>query len=144
MKLAAWISNWLRARSSPRPAAAREILEVVNCTRQSVLATALEVAASGEKRRKGLLGRAGLAPGEGLWILPCESVHTFFMRFPMDAVFLDKELRVRRVVEGVKPFRFAWSRGARSVVELPAGEAGRVGVVEGMQLSWHDQVHAGG
>jgi uncharacterized membrane protein (UPF0127 family) len=91
------------------------------------------------ERMRGLLGRDGLEPGSGLWIARTGSVHTFFMRFPMDAVFLDKQLRVRKVVPAVKPYRFAWSRGARSVVELAAGEASRVGLVEGMELSWHDQ-----
>ena len=96
------------------------------------------------ERVRGLLGRDGLEPGAGLWIDRTGSVHTFFMRFPMDAVFLDKSLRVRKVVPDVKPFRFAWSRGAHSVVELAAGEAARVGMVEGMQLSWDNQTYAGG
>jgi uncharacterized membrane protein (UPF0127 family) len=96
------------------------------------------------ERTRGLLGRDGLEPGTGLWIARTGSVHTFFMRFPMDAVFLDEQLRVRKIVPAVKPFRVAWSRGARSVVELAAGEADRVGLVEGMQLSWHDQTHVGG
>ena len=95
------------------------------------------------ERVRGLLGRDGLEHGYGLWIARTGSVHTFFMRFPMDAVFLDKELRVRKIVPAVKPYRLAWSRGARSVVELAAGEAARVGVVEGMQLSWHDQRDVG-
>jgi uncharacterized protein len=94
------------------------------------------------ERMRGLLGRGGLDPGSGLWIAKTGSVHTFFMRFPMDAVFLDKELRVRKVVPAIKPFRLAWSRGARSVVELAAGEAERVGVVAGMQLGWDNQKHA--
>jgi uncharacterized membrane protein (UPF0127 family) len=96
------------------------------------------------ERTRGLLGRDGLEPGTGLWIAKTGSVHTFFMRFPMDAVFLDKQLRVLKVVPAVKPFRVAWSRGARSVVELAAGEAARVGLVEGMQLSWDNQTHVGG
>ena len=73
------------------------------------------------ERMRGLLGRDGLEPGAGLWIARTGSVHTFFMRFPMDAVFLDRELRVRKVVPAVRPWRFAWSRGAKSVVELAAG-----------------------
>ena len=92
---------------------------------------------------RGLLGREGLEPGSGLWIARSGSVHTFFMRFPMDAVFLDKGLRVRKIVPDVKPFRLAWSRGARSVVELAAGEAARVGLVEGTQLSWQDEKDVG-
>jgi uncharacterized membrane protein (UPF0127 family) len=96
------------------------------------------------ERTRGLLGRGGLEPGKGLWIARTGSVHTFFMRFPMDAVFLDKQLCVRKVVPAIKPYRLAWSRGARSVVELAAGEAARVGLVEGMQLSWDNQTHVGG
>jgi uncharacterized membrane protein (UPF0127 family) len=96
------------------------------------------------ERVRGLLGRDGLEAGAGLWIDRTGSVHTFFMRFPMDAVFLDKELRVRKVVPAVRPFRLAWCRGAHSVVELAAGEAARVGVVEGMRLSWDNQTHVGG
>jgi len=95
------------------------------------------------ERMRGLLGRDGLEPGTGLWIARTSSVHTFFMRFPMDAVFLDKDLRVRKVVPAVKPFRLAWCRGARSVVELAAGEAARLGMVEELQLMWDDQTHAG-
>src|SRR5262249_4700813 len=96
------------------------------------------------ERMRGLLGRGGLEPGTGLWIAKTGSVHTFFMRFPMDAVFLDKELRVSKVVPDVKPFRFAWSRGAKSVVELAAGEASRVRLVEGMKLLWDDERHERG
>jgi uncharacterized membrane protein (UPF0127 family) len=95
------------------------------------------------ERVRGLLGRDGLEPGAGLWIAKTGSVHTFFMRFAMDAVFLDKNLRVRKVVPAVKPWRIAWSRGAKSVVELAAGEADRVKLVEGMQLSWDTEAHGG-
>ena len=87
---------------------------------------------------RGLLGRPGLDPGAGLLITKTGSIHTFFMRFPIDVVFLDKKMVVRRVVAGIRPFRFAWGRGARSVVELAAGEAARVGLVEGEQLAWQD------
>jgi len=92
------------------------------------------------ERSKGLLGRKGLPPGEGLLIPKTSSIHTFFMRFPMDAVFLDKELRVRAVRPAIPPFRLAWKPGARSVLELAAGEAARVGLQEGVRLSWHDQM----
>ena len=88
---------------------------------------------------RGLLGRKGLEPGTGLLIAKSGSIHTFFMRFPIDAVFLDKEMAVRRVVPGLRPFRIAWSFGSRSVLELAAGEAARVGIVVGTRLAWHDQ-----
>ncbi len=97
-----------------------------------------EVATSLRARSKGLLGRAGLPAGEGLLITKTSSIHTFFMRFPMDAVYLDKKLRVRGVVPAIRPYRISWKLGAKSVLELAAGEAARVGIREGSQLSWHD------
>jgi uncharacterized membrane protein (UPF0127 family) len=86
-----------------------------------VLATNLEVADSGPKRNKGLLGREGLAPGEGLWIVPCESVHTFFMRFPIDLVYLDRNNMVKKVKSAVGPWRLSACLSAHSILELPAG-----------------------
>ncbi|MBD0328511.1 MAG: DUF192 domain-containing protein [Thermoleophilia bacterium] len=83
---------------------------------------------------KGLLGRAALPRGEGLLLRPASSIHMWFMRFPIDAVFLDEELRVVRVVRDLLPWRIAAKRGARAVLELPAGEIERRGVREGDQL----------
>jgi uncharacterized protein len=96
-------------------------LRVLNATRSTVLATHLEVAHSAKKRKKGLLGRDGLAPGEGLWIVPCESVHTFSMRFPIDLIYLDRENRVRKVRDSVGAWRISACLTAHSVLELPAG-----------------------
>jgi uncharacterized membrane protein (UPF0127 family) len=106
---------------STKPALPEGPLHAVNPARSSILATHLEVAASGQKRRKGLLGRDRLAPGEGLWIVPCESVHTFFMRFPIDLVYLDRENRVRKVKSTVGAWRMSVCFSAYSVLELPAG-----------------------
>jgi uncharacterized membrane protein (UPF0127 family) len=61
------------------------------------------------------------------------------MRFPIDAVFLDKQGTVRKIVPGLRPYRVAWVRGAKAVVELASGEAARAGIEEGSRLSWHDQ-----
>ena len=96
-------------------------LMVRNLTRQTVLATELEVADTGPKRNKGLLGRNGLETGGGLWIVPCESVHTFFMRFPIDLVYLDRRNRVRKVRSAVGPWRVSACLSAHSILELPAG-----------------------
>jgi hypothetical protein len=96
-------------------------LVVANLTRGSVLATKLEVADSGPKRNKGLLGRKGLAAGEGLWIIPCESVHTFFMQFPIDLVYLDRKHVIKKVREGVPPWRISVCFSAHSILELPSG-----------------------
>jgi uncharacterized membrane protein (UPF0127 family) len=117
-----WIAMWLRGRaSSPGPSTPDRRLQVKNPARATVLATRLEVADSGPKRNKGLLGRDGIVPGEGLWIVPCESVHTFFMRFPIDLVYLDRKNTIRKVRSAVGPWRLSACFSAHSVIELPAG-----------------------
>jgi uncharacterized protein len=116
------LAERLKQRFAPRPAAAAAgPLQVLNRTRGTVLATQLESAHTGATRRKGLLGRAGLLPGEGLWIAPCESVHTWFMRFPIDLVYLDRKLRIRKVRCAVGPWRISACLTAHSVLELPTG-----------------------
>ncbi len=109
-------------------------LKAANLTRRTVLATNLEVADNGKRRRKGLLGRNGLAAGEGLWIVPCESVHTFFMRFPIDLVYLDKEHRVRKVRSAVGAWRLSACLFAHSVIELPSGTVRETETQRGDQL----------
>ncbi len=110
-------------RAKPAQPALPARMTAHNLTRQTVLSDKLEVAGSGATRRKGLLGRAGLEPGGGLWIVPCESVHTFFMRFPIDLVYLDRNNRVRKVQHAVGPWRLSACFTAHSVLELPAGAA---------------------
>ena len=83
---------------------------------------------------RGLLGRDGLDSGEGLLLKPCGSVHTFFMRFPIDVVFLDRELEVVAVSAEVRPWRAARARGAKAALELAAGEAARRGIGRGVRL----------
>ena len=96
-------------------------LRIYNLTRQTELADCVEVADRGAKRRKGLLGREKLSAGEGLWIVPCESVHTFGMRFPIDLVYLDRDKRVKKVTNDVHPWRMSACLSAHSVVELASG-----------------------
>jgi uncharacterized protein len=86
-------------------------------------------------RLRGLLGRSGLASGEGLLLRPAGSIHTAFMRFSIDAVFLDRADRVVKVASALRPWRAAACRGARSVLELPAGEAARRGIRPGVSLN---------
>lgn len=107
--------------SPPAKAGPQGPLQVVNLTRGTVLATRLEAAHTGPTRRKGLLGRDGLERGEGLWIAPCESVHTFFMRFPIDLVYLDRERRIKKARSAVGPWRMSACFSAHSILELPAG-----------------------
>jgi uncharacterized membrane protein (UPF0127 family) len=96
-------------------------LKVLNLTRQAVLADCVDVAHNGATRRKGLLGRTGLPAGEGLWIVPCESVHTFGMKFPIDLVYLDRKKKVKKVRSGVPPWRLSACLSAHSVLELASG-----------------------
>jgi len=85
-------------------------------------------------RMRGLLGRGGLAEGEGLLLQPAGSIHTFFMRFAIDAVFLDAERRIVRIASDVRPWRTAAAKRSRAVLELAAGEAARVGLQPGHLL----------
>jgi uncharacterized protein len=94
---------------------------VRNQTRGTVVAQAADMADTSEKRRTGLLKHSGLEPGEGLWIVPCESVHTFFMKFPIDLVYLDKALKVKKVRSAVPAWRLSACLSAHSILELPAG-----------------------
>ena len=96
-------------------------LRVTNLARNTILATCLEKAGTGATRSKGLLGRKGLAPGGGLWIVPCESVHTFFMQFPIDLIYIDRSKRIKKVRSSVPPWRLSVCLSAHSILELPAG-----------------------
>ena len=112
-------------------------LQVVNLTRQTSLATNLEVAGSGPKRAKGLLGRKGLGPGQGMWIVPCEAVHTIGMQFPIDLVYLDRRHRVKKVRSSVPPWRLSACLSAHSVIELASGaiRESRTGVGDVLEFS---------
>ena len=85
-------------------------------------------------RLKGLLGRSGLAGGEGLLLEDCAAVHTCFMRFPIDLCFLNAGREVVRTVEALGPWRAVSAVGASSVLELPAGTLGKGDVREGDRL----------
>jgi uncharacterized membrane protein (UPF0127 family)/CheY-like chemotaxis protein len=87
-------------------------------------------------RMRGLLGRRSVEAHEGVVLRPGFSIHTVFMRFPIDVVFLDSDLVVLKIDEAVRPFRTAACRGAREVVELRAGEAARRGLSVGDRVTW--------
>ena len=108
---------------------------VRNQTRNAVLGDAVDVADTSAKRRAGLLKHTRLEPGDGLWIIPCESVHTFFMKFPIDLVYLDKKKKVRKVRKAVPAWRLSACLTAHSILELPAGTAEKTGTQKGDELS---------
>jgi uncharacterized membrane protein (UPF0127 family) len=103
--------------------------------RNSVLAKSAEVADTSAKRQEGLLGRDALPSAHGLWIVPCESIHTCGMRFPIDVLYLDRKKRVRKLRKAMLPWRFSMCLLAHSVLELPAG------LVEQTETEPGDQLH---
>ena len=108
---------------------------VENVTRQSVVGARIRVARSVVDRTVGLLRTPELNPGEGLWIERSPSIHMFFMRYPIDAVFISKESRVTKVVQNLKPWRVVWwAPGARDCLELRAGAAAASGTQVGDEL----------
>jgi uncharacterized membrane protein (UPF0127 family) len=94
-----------------------------------------EVADRALKRMRGLLGRRGLDPGAGMLITPAPSVMTFFMRFPVDVVFLDRDRRIVGISHTLRPWRVAGARRALSALELPAGTAEEKGLEKGDLLA---------
>jgi uncharacterized protein len=108
---------------------------VRNQTRNTVLADSAEVADTSAKRRTGLLKHDGLAPGQGLWIVPCESVHSFFMKFAIDLVYLDRKHKVRKMRHSMAPWRMSICLSAHSILELPAGVLEATGTQAGDQLT---------
>jgi len=114
-------------------------LQVRNVTRDRPIGDRVEEAASWFTRFRGLLGRDGLAAGEGLHIVPCNSIHMFFMRFPIDVAFLDSEGTVVEAVHAIKPWRATrifWK--AHSALELPAGTLAATGTVVGDRLDFQE------
>jgi uncharacterized protein len=118
---------------------------IVNLTRGNAVCVG-ELADRPLVRMRGLMGRSGLPAGEGLLLRPAPSIHTAFMRFPIDALFLDRSLRVVAVVERLQPWRTASKRSARAVLELAAGEVARRGVRVGdrLELRDHREQESGG
>lgn len=111
---------------------------LTNKTTQQILIPRLEVADTFKTRNKGLLGRTSLPFEEALWIHRCNSIHTFFMKMPIDCVFVDRQLKVRKVFHDVLPWRLVlpvW--GASSVIEMASGNARRLNINVG------DQLHVG-
>jgi len=110
---------------------------VNNETRQKLLADRAEKATGFFHRFKGLMGRRSLAVGEGLHILPCNSIHTFFMRIPIDVVFLDRQGVIVKQLPALPPWRATSVYfQSRSVLELPAGVLEASGTREGDRLTF--------
>ncbi|MGA7409853.1 MAG: DUF192 domain-containing protein [Bryobacteraceae bacterium] len=129
------LSWWLEVGSPPgpcspelkpragqhRPSQSSPRYRLVNQDRATILAERIQLAGCSAARRNGLRRRASLEITEGLAIAPCEAIHTFGMRFPIDVVFLDMRYCIRHVVEGLKPNRIAVCFAAALAVELSSG-----------------------
>lgn len=110
-------------------------MQAFNVTQQRTLASVLMVADSFFRSLIGLMGRPGLEAGHGLWIVPCQSVHTFWMRFPIDVVFLDEHRKVIQLVENLRPFRISKHLSkASSVIELPVSTIRTTGTQLGDEI----------
>jgi hypothetical protein len=131
MKLPRLIEQTLGPKRTPAPLAK---VRVENLTRGNLVAASVEVAGDSASRRKGLLGHTALAPEEGLWIFPCESVHTIGMAFPIDLIYLDTSRKVRKLCRNVPAWRFSICLSAHSILELAAGTIERTQVSVGDRL----------
>lgn len=110
-------------------------VKVENVTRGTTVAERARVASSSVDRSVGLLRTPEVRPGEGLWIERAPSIHMFFMRYAIDAVFVDRSGRVTKVVSNLKPWRIVWwARGARDCLELRAGATAASGTRPGDEL----------
>ena len=99
-----------------------------------LLASAVELAVTSETRRRGLLGRDSFDLSAALIIAPCSAIHTAFMRFAIDAAFVDRDGRVRKIVHNLRPWRLAGSLRAYAVIEMAAGGLRRSDVAVGDRL----------
>jgi uncharacterized protein len=109
-------------------------LSLVNQRTDEALAQHVEVAVTRRARRKGLLGREGLGASCALVLAPCAAIHTMFMRFDIDAVFVDDDGRAVKVVRNLVPWRIAANASAHAVVEFPAGTLRDADVTVGDRL----------
>lgn len=116
-------------------------IRIINATRGCALVSSGRVANNYWSRLRGLIGARPLAPGEGLLISPCTSVHTHFMSFPIDVVYVDRNDQVVGLDANLAPWRFGrFYRRVRYVVELPAGTAESTGTRVGDRLETHRAV----
>jgi hypothetical protein len=114
-------------------------MRVVNLDSNAVVATSCRTARTFGTRLRGLIGAQPLQPGQGLVLEPCNSIHMFFMSFPIDAVYLDRYNRVLRVASNLQPWQLGPTvRHARRVLELPAGQAALSKIAEGHTLALND------
>lgn len=126
------MASFLSAVNTAPPGSEFELIEQGS---GRVVVANLEVAVDSATRKKGLLGRDGLPDGVGLVIAPTNAVHTFFMRFPIDIVFVSRAGRVLKVRQAVPAWRMAAALGGYAVIELASGGAASAGLAVGHTVS---------
>jgi len=127
--------HFLHALTSQAATPAASPARLIITRTGGALADAIEIAGDSDARRRGLLGRDGLAPGTALIIAPCSAVHTFGMRFAIDVIFAARDGRVVKIARAVPARRLAAAWGAFAAIEMAAGEAGLRGVAVGDVLA---------
>ena len=124
-RLMSWLNTVWRSETvpeSPFVVVLKDRFLAYNVTRNRLLASRVEWSGTSSTRRRGLLGREGLEPNEGMYIVPTQWIHMFGMRFPVDVVFISAEGRVLHLHHSLQPNRFSrvvWN--AEGALELPAG-----------------------
>lgn len=109
---------------------------VVHGVDGAIIAAELLMADNYWLRLRGLIGRPPLKPQQAIWIKPCQQVHTHFMSYALDVVFLDRQLRVVEIVRGLEPWKLSpWVRSAHSLLEFPAGGAAHLNIGDPLQFS---------
>ncbi|MBI3268562.1 MAG: DUF192 domain-containing protein [Planctomycetes bacterium] len=111
-------------------------MKLLDVTNGSVVAEELEVARTDGERTRGLLGRDSLPEGHALLLERCRLIHMFFMRFPIDVVYLNAGFQVVKVVENLAPWRLSGALWASATVELPVGAIRKSGVAPGHRLEF--------
>src|SRR5450830_1372527 len=102
------------------------MLQLINKTKKTIIVGNLIVADRFWPRLKGLMGKRDMSEDEGLLLVPCNSVHCMFMRFPIDVLFLDKDFNIVKLLDNLKPWRMtSIIRKAHQVIELKAGTSAK-------------------
>jgi len=112
---------------------------IANSRTGQIVAEHAELAQSPLKRMKGLLGKKGLAPDEAIILRPASSIHTVFMRFAIDVIYIDRDNKVVKVVRDLVPYRFSAAKGAKTVIEMMTGATTTTDLQPGDQLTMTEQ-----
>lgn len=112
------------------------LYRIVNLDRACEIAAQVEIASTSAARRRGLLSKTEMSASSGLWLAPCEAVHTFGMKMPIDVVFLDRKHRALKLVKNMVPSRISLCLTGSSVLELAGGAIQRSGLQCGDRLEF--------